>query len=200
MILSFYIYNDRRINHTNTFANSCHVFIISYCLTIPVFLSLFLPLSLFLSFTHPISPSFFFSRRFFHSLSLSPWFSNILILKDAMLREYQDEIKRLKDQLDATQRGVIIGEDGKVLLLRRLYFHIYPYSLSFPPSFLFTNIFSSIPFYFPFFLPTSLPNLPSVPHLFTFLPIFLYKTFHFVSPCTCYIGFLYSFPLILIIL
>ena len=32
-----------------------------------------------------------------------------------MLREYQDEIKRLKDQLDATQRGVIIGEDGKVL-------------------------------------------------------------------------------------
>ena len=31
-----------------------------------------------------------------------------------MLREYQDEIKRLKDQLDATQRGVIIGEDGKV--------------------------------------------------------------------------------------
>ena len=32
-----------------------------------------------------------------------------------MLREYQDEIKRLKDQLDATQRGVIIGEDGKVI-------------------------------------------------------------------------------------
>ena len=32
-----------------------------------------------------------------------------------MLREYQDEIKRLKDQLDATQRGVIIGEDGRVI-------------------------------------------------------------------------------------
>jgi len=33
--------------------------------------------------------------------------------KDAMLREYQEEIKRLKDQLDATQRGVIIDEEGK---------------------------------------------------------------------------------------
>jgi hypothetical protein len=38
----------------------------------------------------------------------------VCVLQDAMLREYQDEIKRLKDQLDATQRGVIIGEDGKV--------------------------------------------------------------------------------------
>ena len=29
-----------------------------------------------------------------------------------MLREYQDEILRLKQQLEATQRGVIIAEDG----------------------------------------------------------------------------------------
>ncbi|CAM9163815.1 unnamed protein product [Ectocarpus fasciculatus] len=33
--------------------------------------------------------------------------------KDAMLREYQDEITRLKKQLEANQRGVIIDEDGK---------------------------------------------------------------------------------------
>ncbi|KAJ1426240.1 kinesin-like protein, partial [Ochromonadaceae sp. CCMP2298] len=32
--------------------------------------------------------------------------------KDAMLREYQDQIKALRDQLDATQRGVMIREDG----------------------------------------------------------------------------------------
>ena len=38
-----------------------------------------------------------------------------------MLREYQDEIKRLKDQLDATQRGVIIGEDGKVIKDKWIY-------------------------------------------------------------------------------
>ena len=31
-----------------------------------------------------------------------------------MLREYQEEIKRLKDQLEATQRGVMIDENGKV--------------------------------------------------------------------------------------
>mmetsp|Transcript_23582 Transcript_23582/g.22728 ORF Transcript_23582/g.22728 Transcript_23582/m.22728 type:complete len:780 (-) Transcript_23582:114-2453(-) len=37
--------------------------------------------------------------------------------KDAMLREYQDEIKKLKDQLNATQRGVIIGDDGKELMV-----------------------------------------------------------------------------------
>lgn len=34
--------------------------------------------------------------------------------QDAMLREYQDEIKRLKEQLEATQRGVVIDENGKV--------------------------------------------------------------------------------------
>jgi len=31
-----------------------------------------------------------------------------------MLREYQEEIKRLKDQLEATQRGVMINERGEV--------------------------------------------------------------------------------------
>jgi hypothetical protein len=31
-----------------------------------------------------------------------------------MLREYQDEIKRLKEQLEATQRGIVIDENGKV--------------------------------------------------------------------------------------
>ena len=51
-------------------------------------------------------------------------------VKDAMLREYQDEIKRLKDQLDATQRGVIIGEDGKVKIGKEgnkciLYYQFY---------------------------------------------------------------------------
>ena len=34
--------------------------------------------------------------------------------QDAMLREFQEEIKRLKEQLDATQRGVMIDADGKV--------------------------------------------------------------------------------------
>ena len=33
--------------------------------------------------------------------------------KDAMLREYQDEIRALKAQLAATQRGVMIDENGK---------------------------------------------------------------------------------------
>ena len=33
--------------------------------------------------------------------------------KDAMLREYQDEIKRLKEQLEANQRGVMIDENGQ---------------------------------------------------------------------------------------
>lgn len=33
--------------------------------------------------------------------------------KDAMLREYQDEIQALKKQLEATQRGVMIDADGK---------------------------------------------------------------------------------------
>jgi hypothetical protein len=33
--------------------------------------------------------------------------------KDAMLREYQDEIRLLKQQLLATQRGVMIDENGK---------------------------------------------------------------------------------------
>jgi uncharacterized membrane protein YukC len=37
--------------------------------------------------------------------------------KDAMLREYQDEIKKLKDQLAVTQQGYIIGEDGKEHLI-----------------------------------------------------------------------------------
>ena len=34
--------------------------------------------------------------------------------KDAMLREYQEQINALKAQLEATQRGVMIGDDGKV--------------------------------------------------------------------------------------
>jgi kinesin family protein 3/17 len=33
--------------------------------------------------------------------------------KDAMLREYQEEIKRLKEQLQATGRGVMIDENGR---------------------------------------------------------------------------------------
>lgn len=33
--------------------------------------------------------------------------------KDAMLREYQEEITRLKQQLEATSRGVMIDENGK---------------------------------------------------------------------------------------
>ena len=36
--------------------------------------------------------------------------------KDAMLREYQDEIKRLKAQLEASGRGVIIDENGKEVM------------------------------------------------------------------------------------
>ncbi len=36
--------------------------------------------------------------------------------KDAMLREYQEEIRRLKQQLEASSRGVIIGEDGKEVM------------------------------------------------------------------------------------
>jgi hypothetical protein len=31
-----------------------------------------------------------------------------------MLREFQDEIRALRAQLEATQRGVMIGDDGKV--------------------------------------------------------------------------------------
>lgn len=34
-----------------------------------------------------------------------------------MLREYQDQIKALRAQLDATQRGVMIREDGSVSVL-----------------------------------------------------------------------------------
>ena len=37
--------------------------------------------------------------------------------KDAMLREYQDEIKRLKEQLEANQRGVMIDENGKEVMV-----------------------------------------------------------------------------------
>jgi kinesin family protein 3/17 len=37
--------------------------------------------------------------------------------KDAMLREYQEEIKLLKDQLAATAKGMIIGEDGKEVMV-----------------------------------------------------------------------------------
>jgi len=37
--------------------------------------------------------------------------------KDAMLREYQDEIKRLKEQLEATQRGMVIDENGKQVMV-----------------------------------------------------------------------------------
>lgn len=36
--------------------------------------------------------------------------------KDAMLREYQEEIKRLKGQLEASSRGVIIDENGKEIM------------------------------------------------------------------------------------
>ena len=36
--------------------------------------------------------------------------------KDAMLREYQEEIRRLKQQLEASSRGVIIGDDGKEVM------------------------------------------------------------------------------------
>lgn len=60
---------------------------------------------------------FFFSSLHSHHLFLHAHLCvrvSVRVLQDAMLREYQDEIKRLKDQLDATQRGVIIGEDGKV--------------------------------------------------------------------------------------
>jgi hypothetical protein len=32
-----------------------------------------------------------------------------------MLREFQDEIRALRAQLEATQRGVMIGDDGKVI-------------------------------------------------------------------------------------
>ena len=41
----------------------------------------------------------------------------LYIFQDAMLREYQDEIKMLKQQLEATQRGVRIDEDGRVSYL-----------------------------------------------------------------------------------
>ena len=77
-----------------------HLSIVSLYLSPPLSLSLSLSLSLavFLSLSHT------------HTMILLFFLTS----KDAMLREYQDEIKRLKDQLDATQRGVIIGEDGKV--------------------------------------------------------------------------------------
>ena len=39
--------------------------------------------------------------------------------KDAMLREYQDEIKRLREQLNATQRGVMLSADGKEIPISR---------------------------------------------------------------------------------
>jgi hypothetical protein len=42
---------------------------------------------------------------------------SFITFQDAMLREYQDEIKSLKDQLEATQRGVMIDENGQVLQL-----------------------------------------------------------------------------------
>lgn len=35
-----------------------------------------------------------------------------------MLREYQEEIKRLKEQLEATQNGMVIDDSGKVRLRR----------------------------------------------------------------------------------
>lgn len=39
-----------------------------------------------------------------------------------MLREFQEEIKRLKDQLEAAQRGVLIDEvTGKVFFLLLLF-------------------------------------------------------------------------------
>jgi hypothetical protein len=50
-------------------------------------------------------------------LSLSHLTSPFCWLQDAMLREFQEEIKRLKDQLEAAQRGVMIDEvTGKVCL------------------------------------------------------------------------------------
>ena len=33
--------------------------------------------------------------------------------KDAMLREYQEQIKALKEQLEATQRGVMLDDSGR---------------------------------------------------------------------------------------
>ena len=46
-----------------------------------------------------------------------------------MLREYQEEIARLREQLEATQRGVIIGEDGKVRIMTTFYL-AYAYILT----------------------------------------------------------------------
>ena len=40
-----------------------------------------------------------------------------------MLREYQDQIKALRDQLAATQRGVMIQADGTVRVVFVVYFH-----------------------------------------------------------------------------
>jgi len=34
-----------------------------------------------------------------------------------MLREYQEEIKRLKEQLEGTQRGAYIDENGKQVVV-----------------------------------------------------------------------------------
>ena len=37
--------------------------------------------------------------------------------KDAMLREYQEQIKALKEQLEATQRGVMLDDNGKQVMV-----------------------------------------------------------------------------------
>lgn len=49
-------------------------------------------------------------------LSRTPYSTDLccVIHQDAMLREFQDEIKALRAQLEATQRGVMIREDGTV--------------------------------------------------------------------------------------
>lgn len=39
--------------------------------------------------------------------------------KDAMLREYQEEISRLKEQLEATQRGVVLDDQGKEVPMKQ---------------------------------------------------------------------------------
>jgi hypothetical protein len=48
-----------------------------------------------------------------------------------MLREYQEEIRALKMQLEATQRGVMIDENGKVFFLFFYLFIYFFYYLNF---------------------------------------------------------------------
>ncbi len=50
--------------------------------------------------------------------------------KDAMLREFQEEIKRLKDQLEAAQRGVVIDGSGRVLFVFIFFLVIFSQEIS----------------------------------------------------------------------